>query len=109
MNNQNYNYCPNNLPTHYHLGLRNHENFSAPGFQQPIAEKKPLLEDLLMIDSCVKEFTGDVLHSDPLEHCLLNSSSMMDFGEEFYAKDDGVVDYVLALEAYLLRILRPSR
>ncbi|GMN56044.1 hypothetical protein TIFTF001_025165 [Ficus carica] len=50
-------------------------------------------------DSCVKEFTRDVLHNDPLEHCLLNSSSRMDFSEEYYAKDEGVVDYVLALEA----------
>ncbi|GMN60698.1 hypothetical protein TIFTF001_029774 [Ficus carica] len=32
------------------------------------------------------EFTRDVLHNDPLEHGLLNSTSRMDFGEEFYAK-----------------------
>ncbi|GMN60696.1 hypothetical protein TIFTF001_029775 [Ficus carica] len=51
VNNQNYIYRPNNLPTHYHPGLCNHENFSygnprnalqlSSGFQQPIAEKKP--------------------------------------------------------------------
>ena len=28
LNNHNFNYRPNNLPTHYHPGLRNHENFS---------------------------------------------------------------------------------
>lgn len=27
LNNQNFNYQPNNLPTHYHPCLRNHENF----------------------------------------------------------------------------------
>ncbi|GMN49635.1 hypothetical protein TIFTF001_018798 [Ficus carica] len=45
---------------------------------------------------CFRFYEG---HSVVLEHCLLNSSSRMDFGEEFYAKDDSVVDYVLALEA----------
>ena len=57
LNNYNFNYRPNNLPTHYHPGLRNHENFSyanqrnalqpALGFQQLLAEKKPSVEDLL--------------------------------------------------------------
>ncbi|GMN66022.1 hypothetical protein TIFTF001_035092 [Ficus carica] len=57
VNNRNYNYRPNNLPTHYHPGLPNHENFSygnprnalqpPPGFQQLIAKNKPSLEDLL--------------------------------------------------------------
>ena len=28
VNSQNFNYHPNHLPTHYHPGLRNHENFS---------------------------------------------------------------------------------
>ncbi|GMN62644.1 hypothetical protein TIFTF001_031726 [Ficus carica] len=28
VNNRNYNYQFNNLPTHYHSGLHNHENFS---------------------------------------------------------------------------------
>ena len=57
LNNRNFNYCLNYLPTHYHPGLRNHEIFSyanqrnalqpPPGFQQPVAEKKSSIEDLL--------------------------------------------------------------
>ena len=57
-NNRNYNYQPNNnLPTHYHPGLRNHENFfyanprnalqPPPGFPQPLAQKKPSCEEML--------------------------------------------------------------
>ncbi|GMN56045.1 hypothetical protein TIFTF001_025164 [Ficus carica] len=71
VNNRNYNYCPNNLPTHYHRGLRNHENFSygnprnalqpPPGFQQPIAEKKPSLEDLLSTFCNNQNFYGLVI------------------------------------------------
>ena len=54
MNNRNFNYRPNNLPTHYHLGLRNHENFSyanprnamqpPPSFQQPGRRRSPPLK-----------------------------------------------------------------
>ena len=57
VNNRNYNYCPNNLPTYYHPSLRNHENFSYAnprnalqpplGYSQPMAEMKPLVEELL--------------------------------------------------------------
>ena len=57
VNNQNFNYCPNNMPTHYHPRLHNHENFSyanprkalqlPSGFEQSIVEKKPSIEDLL--------------------------------------------------------------
>ncbi|KAJ4718918.1 DNA-directed DNA polymerase [Melia azedarach] len=61
INNRNFNFRPsNNLLTHYHPGLRNHENFSygnasnamlppqpARFQQQPMIEKKPSLEDLL--------------------------------------------------------------
>ena len=57
MDNHNFNYHPNNLTTHYHPGLRNHENFSYAnqrnalepllGFQQLLAEKKLSFEDLL--------------------------------------------------------------
>ena len=57
LNNRKFNYHPNNLSIHYHLSLRNHENFSyanqrnalqpPSGFQQPVAEKKPSIEDLL--------------------------------------------------------------
>ena len=57
MNNWNFNYCLNNLPTHYRLGLHNHENFfyanprnslQPPSwFQQLIVEKKPSIEVLL--------------------------------------------------------------
>ena len=58
INNWNFNYQPNNnLPTHYHLGLKNHENFSytnprnalqpPPGFPQPLAEKKPYCGEIL--------------------------------------------------------------
>ncbi|KAJ4708787.1 DNA-directed DNA polymerase [Melia azedarach] len=63
INNRNYNFRPsNNLPTHYHPRLLNHENFSygnasnamlppqPTGFQQqPMVKKKPSLEDLLSI------------------------------------------------------------
>ncbi|GMN73183.1 hypothetical protein TIFTF001_056063, partial [Ficus carica] len=57
VNNRNFNYRPNHLPTHYHPDLRNHENFSyannrnvlqpPPGFNQQAVEKKPSVEDLL--------------------------------------------------------------
>ena len=57
MNNWNFNYCLNNLPTHYRLGLCNHENFSYANprnslqppswFQQLVVEKKPSIEVLL--------------------------------------------------------------
>ena len=57
LKNCDFNYCPNNLPTHYHSSLRNHENFShanqrntlqpPPGFQQPLVEKKHSIEYLL--------------------------------------------------------------
>ena len=62
-------------------------------------EERSIYNMIKVIDSCVKEFICDIMHNDPLEHCLLNSSSMMDFGEAYYAKDEGVVDYVLALKA----------
>ena len=57
VNNQPYNYWENNLPTHYHLGFRNHKNFSfgnlrnvlpsPPGFDNKVAKKKPSLENIL--------------------------------------------------------------
>ncbi|PON42760.1 hypothetical protein PanWU01x14_279370 [Parasponia andersonii] len=61
LNNWNFNYrgnnMLNNLPTHYHPGLCNHENFSytnnrnvlqpPSGLNQSVAEKKPSLEDIL--------------------------------------------------------------
>ena len=61
-------------------------------------EERSTCNQIEVIDSCVKEFIRDIMHNDPLEHCLLNSLSTMDFGEEYYAKNEGVVDYVLALE-----------
>ena len=57
MNNQPYNYWGNNLPTHYHLELCNHDNFSygnsrnvlqpLQGYDNKVAENKPSLEDIL--------------------------------------------------------------
>ena len=58
VNNRNYNFRPNNnLLTHFHLGLKNHENFSyanprntlqqPPRYPQPLAEKKPSYEEML--------------------------------------------------------------
>ncbi|KAI3451369.1 hypothetical protein Pfo_008034 [Paulownia fortunei] len=63
VNNRNFNFRGNQLPTHYHPGLRNHENFSyannrnmlqpPPGYNNPphpnpqVGEKKASLEDLI--------------------------------------------------------------
>ena len=59
VNNRPYNYWDSNLPTHYHPGLRSHENFSygnsrnvlqpALDFDNKVAEKKPSLENILSI------------------------------------------------------------
>ncbi|GMN47034.1 hypothetical protein TIFTF001_016224 [Ficus carica] len=46
VNNQNYNYRPNNLPTHYHPGLRNHENFSYVSGTNEQAEKQSFGKDI---------------------------------------------------------------
>ena len=58
VNNRNYNFRPNNnLLTHFHPGLRNHENFSyanprnalqpPSGYPQLLAKKKPSCEEML--------------------------------------------------------------
>ena len=83
VNKRNYNFQPNNnLPTHYHPGLRNHENFSygnpnnalqpLPGFPRLLAEKKPSLEDLLgtFIVETRGRFNKDEAHLNNIEtHC----------------------------------------
>ena len=69
MGNHNFNYRSsqhnifrpnNNLPPYYHLGLRNHKNFSygnqrnaiiTPGPCQPMGERKPSLEENLNFSS----------------------------------------------------------
>ena len=78
--NRNFNYRPpqdnifrpnNNLPPHYHPGLRNHENFSygnqrnaiiPPGPSQPIGERKPSLEENL--NSFITEVRGKFKQQD---------------------------------------------
>ncbi|XP_030958794.1 uncharacterized protein LOC115980710 [Quercus lobata] len=58
INNRNYNYRGNPMPNYYHLGLRNHENFSygnmknvlqpPPEFNSQPSEKKMPLEDAMI-------------------------------------------------------------
>ncbi|PON37662.1 LOW QUALITY PROTEIN: hypothetical protein TorRG33x02_346970 [Trema orientale] len=86
LNNWNFNYrgnnMSNNLPTHYHPVLRNHENFSYAnnrnvlqpplGFNQPVAEKKPSLKDILstFIMETKGRFNKDEARIDNIEtHC----------------------------------------
>ena len=82
VNNQPYNYCENNLPTHYHLGFRNHENFSfgnlrnvlpsPSGFDNKVVEKKPSLENILctFIVETRETFNKDEERLDSIEtHC----------------------------------------
>ena len=84
INNRNYNYCPNNkLPPHYHLVLRNHENFPyanprnalqpPPGYSQPMVEKKPSCEELLstFILETRQRFNKDEARLDSIKtHCI---------------------------------------
>ena len=89
MNNHIFNYRPNNLPTHYHPVLGNHENFSyvnqrnvlqpPPSFQQLVAEKKPSIEDLLstFIVETRGRFNKSETHIDNIEnHCANMSASI---------------------------------
>ena len=89
LNNRNFNYLPNNLPTHYHPSLRNHENFSyankrnvtqpSPSFQQPVAEKKPSIEDLLsmFIMETRGRFNKNEARLDDIEtHCTNMNASI---------------------------------
>ena len=90
VNNQNYNFQPNNnLPTHYHPGLRNHENFSYGnpnnalqallGFPQLLVEKKSSLENLLstFIVKTRGRFNKDEAYLDNIEtHCANMSTSI---------------------------------
>ena len=90
INNRNYNYCPNNkLPTHYHLVLRNHENFPyanprnalqpPPGYSQPMVEKKPSVEELLstFIMETRGRFNKDEARLDNIETHYMNISATM--------------------------------
>ncbi|PON31148.1 hypothetical protein PanWU01x14_372170 [Parasponia andersonii] len=78
-----------NLPTHYHLGFRNHENFSyannknvlqpPPGLNQPVEEKKPSLEDILstFIMETRGRFNKDEALLDNIEtHCNNMNATM---------------------------------
>ena len=89
LNNRNFNYRPNNLPTHYHPGLRNHENFyyanqrnalqTPPGFQQSVAEKKLSIEDLLsmFIMETRGRFNKSEAQIDSIEiHCTNMNASI---------------------------------
>jgi hypothetical protein len=89
VNNRNFNYRPNHLPTHYHPGLRNHENFSyannrnvlqpPPGFNQQAVEKKPSVEDLLstFIVETRGRFNKDEARLDNIEtHCNNMNATM---------------------------------
>ena len=89
VNNQNFNYCPNNVPTHYHRGLRNHENFSyvnprnalqAPsGFQQLVIVNKPSIEDLLNTFNVEtrRRFNKDEARHDNIKtHCTNMNASI---------------------------------
>ena len=90
VNNRNFNYCPNNLPTHYYLGLRNHENFSyanprnalqqpPPGFHQLVVEKKPSVEELLstFIVETRRRFNKDEAQLESIKiHCTNISASI---------------------------------
>ncbi|KAK6160738.1 hypothetical protein DH2020_004119 [Rehmannia glutinosa] len=63
VNNRGFNNRGNQLPTHYHPGLRNHENFSysntrnvlqpPPGFQNQSSDKKASVEE--MLSSSIRE------------------------------------------------------
>ena len=89
MNNCNFNYHPNNFPIHYHLGLRNHENFlyanqrnalqPPPDFRQLVAEKKPSIEDILsmFIVETRGRFNKNEAWIDSIEtHCTNMSASI---------------------------------
>ena len=90
VNNRNYNFQPNNNPpTHFHLGLRNHENFSyanprnalqpPPGYPQPLVEKKPSCEEMLstFIMETRGRFSKDEAHLDSIEtHCSNMNATM---------------------------------
>ena len=91
INSRGYHFRPaNNLPTHYHPGLRNHENFSyannrnvlqpPPGFGPPQAEnKKVSLEDALasFIVETRGRFNKDQARLDSIEtHCSNMGASM---------------------------------
>ena len=94
MNNRSYNFRPNNnLPNHYLPGLRNHENFSyanprnalhpPPSFSQPLAEKKPSLENLLntFIVETRGGFNKDESHLDNIETYCSNMSASIKYLE----------------------------
>ena len=93
VNNRNFNYRPNNLPTHYHPGLRNHENFSyanprnamqpPPGFQQLVAEKKPSIEDLMstFIVEIRGRFNKDEAQLDSIETYCTNTMKSLEMQE----------------------------
>ena len=89
VNSRNYNYRPNNLPTHYHPGLRNHKNFSyanprnalqpPPGYSQLRAEKKPSVEKLMstFIMETRGRFNKDEARLDDIEtHCMNMSATV---------------------------------
>ena len=90
INNRNYNYQPNNnLPSHYHPSLRNHENFSyanqrnalqpPPGYSQLLAGKKPTCEELSItfIMETRERFSKYEAHLDSIEtHCIKMSATM---------------------------------
>ena len=89
VNNRNYNYRPNNLPTHYHPGLRNHKNFSYDnrmnalqpplGYSQPVTENKLSIEELLstFIVEARGRFNKDEARLDDIETYCTNMSATM--------------------------------
>ncbi|GMN64086.1 hypothetical protein TIFTF001_033160 [Ficus carica] len=85
----NFNYMPNHLPTHYHPGLRNHENLSyannrnvlqpPPSFNQQVVEKELSVEDLLstFIVETRGRFNKDEARLDNIEaHCNNMNATM---------------------------------
>ncbi|GMN42763.1 hypothetical protein TIFTF001_011976 [Ficus carica] len=89
VNNRNFNYRRNHLPTYYHRSLRSHENFSyannrnvlqpPPDFNQQAVEKKPSVEDLLstFIVETSGRFNKDEARLDNIEtHCNNMNATM---------------------------------
>ncbi|XP_024030361.1 uncharacterized protein LOC112094221 [Morus notabilis] len=93
MNSRNFNYrsnnMPSNLPSQYHPGLQNHENFSygnnknvlqpPPGYSQPLSQSKPSIDDLLstFIVETRGRFNKDEARLDNIEtHCTNMSATV---------------------------------
>ena len=90
INNRNFNYRPtNNLPTYYHLNMKNHEKFSyanprnalqpPPSFPTPALKKKPSCEE--MLSAFIMESRGRISKDEAMmdkikTHCT-NMSAIM--------------------------------